>query len=210
MSTYIDSLKWRYATKKFDSTKKVSEKDIETLKEALQLTASSFGIQAYKFVIVENEELKKQLRNVSWNQQQVEQASHLFILCSRTETDNSDIDAFIDNICKTRGVEPETIKEYADFMKNTISGMPQEHNSVWTAKQVYIAAGNFLSACAVLQIDSCPMEGFDAAKYDEILGLQELGLTSSMVIPVGYRAEDDVHQQYPKVRKSFDDLFITL
>lgn len=208
MKSYIETLKWRYATKQFDASKSISNEKIEELKEALQLSASSFGLQAYKFVLIENKELQKELRKASWDQSQVEDASHVFVLCAQKETSATDVDTYLENISKNRGVAVADLSGYGDFMKNYIKGQDAQSNTVWTAKQVYIAAGNLLSACAALEIDSCPMEGFDAAAFDKTLGLEEKGLTSAMVIPVGYRSAADDTQNYPKVRKSMDDLFL--
>ena len=210
MINFIQDANWRYATKKFDTTKKVSNQDLDTLKEAIRLAASSYGLQPYQVIIVENPELRAKLLPVSWGQAQVVDASHLIVFAIQNNVGDKEIDAYFDNLTQTRQISNESIAGYAGFMKSTINGMPEDKKNNWAAKQTYLALGNLLNAAAELKIDATPMEGFDATQYDEILGLSALGLHTSLVAPIGYRSSEDDAQHYAKVRKSNEDLFITL
>ena len=207
MSNFIENQNWRYATKKFDATKKISATDLELLKKAIQLSSSSYGLQLYKVFIIENPAIRAQLQPVSWNQAQIVDASHLFVFANIVDVQDNHIDAYVENVAKTRGVDIETLKGYSDFMKSKIVTLPVEQKAVWTSKQTYLALGNLINAAAELKIDVTPMEGFDAEKYNEILGLNELGLNASLVAPVGYRHQEDITQHSPKVRKPIEELF---
>lgn len=210
MSQFIENAKWRYATKKFDASKKVSAADLETLKEAIQLSASSYGLQLYKVIIVENPELRAQLQPASWGQSQIVDASHLIVFANQTKVDEADIDNYINTIVSTRNIPTDSLTGYSDFMKGAILNLPDEAKTVWTAKQTYIALTNLLNAAAELKIDVTPMEGFDPAQYNEILGLNQLNLNAALVAAVGYRHEEDATQYNAKVRKSEENLFLTL
>lgn len=210
MSNFIKNANWRYATKKFDATKKVSKEDLETLKEAIRLSASSYGLQPYKVFIIENPELRAQLQPAAWGQSQIVDASQLVVFANITDFGDTQIDSYINNLIETRGVPAEAVQGYADFMKSKISTLPVENRNIWTAKQTYIALSNLLNAAAELNIDVTPMEGFEPAKFNEILGLEKLGLNASLVAAVGYRHEEDATQSYVKVRKSNEELFINL
>ena len=210
MNNFISNAKWRYATKKFDATKRVSPSDLDTLKEAIQLTASSFGLQPYKILIIENPEIKAQLKAVSWGQSQVVDASHIFVFANILDFNDQNIDDYISTLVATRGVSMESIKNYADFMKSKIASMSIEERNNWTSKQAYLALGNLLNVASELKIDVTPMEGFEPEKVNEILGLSALGLNATLIAPVGYRHSEDSLQHLPKVRKSIQELFINL
>lgn len=210
MSNFINDAKWRYATKKFDATKKVSTEDFETLKEAIQLSASSYGLQPYKVFIIENPEIRAKIQPVAWGQSQIVEASHLLVFANITNFGDAEIDAYIKNLSETRGIPVESVQGYADFMKSKITTLPEEARNVWTAKQTYLALGNLLNAAAELKIDVTPMEGFEPAAVNEILGFDKLGLNASLLATIGYRHEDDATQHYAKVRKSNEELFINL
>jgi nitroreductase len=210
MSNFIENAKWRYATKKFDTTKKVSASDLSTLKEAIRLSASSFGLQLYKVIIVENTELRAKLQPASWGQTQIVDASHLIVFANQTTVTDADVDSYIKNVSETRNVPVEALAGYGDYMKGAVGGMPEDVKSIWTAKQTYIALSNLLNAAAELKIDVTPMEGFVPAQYNEILGLDKLNLNAALVAAVGYRHEEDATQHGAKVRKSNEELFITL
>lgn len=210
MSTFLEDQNWRYATKKFDATRKVSAADLKILKEAIRLTASSFGLQPYKVIIVETESLRAQLQPAAWGQSQITDASHLFVFANITDFGNEQIDDAIENLTKTRGLPADALNGYGDFMKSKISTLPLESKNTWASKQTYLALGNLLNAAASLKIDVTPMEGFEPEKFNAILGLDKLGLNASLVATVGYRSEDDATQHYAKVRKSDEDLFLTL
>jgi nitroreductase len=210
MSTFIDSQKWRYATKKFDTTKKVSDSDIEILKEAIQLSTSSYGLQPYKVLIIENPAVREELKHASWGQTQVTEASHLFVFTAIDAIDDNYIDGYIKNMADTREIALEHLSGFGDFMKSKITNLPQDVKNVWTAKQTYLALGNLLNAAADLKIDVTPMEGFEPEKYGEILGLDAKGLKATLVATVGYRSEEDATQHGAKVRKPITELFETI
>lgn len=210
MSTLLENLNWRYATKKFDATKKISATDLNTLKEAVRLAASSYGLQPYKVVIVENPELREQLKAAAYGQTQITDASQLFIFANDLNAGPESVAAYIKNISETRGVPTEALGGFADMMNGVISNLSQDAKNIWTAKQTYIALGTLLAAAAELKIDATPMEGFNAAAFNEILGFDKLGLNASVIATVGYRDDEDDAQHYKKVRKSHEELFITL
>ena len=202
---FIENQNWRYATKKFDATKKIAPADLEILKEAIRLSTSSYGLQLYKVFIIENPAVRAQLQPASWGQSQIVDASHLFVFANYTDVQESHIDHYVENIAQTRGISIEAVKGYGDFMKNSLIGLPQDKKAIWTSKQTYLALGNLLNAAAELKIDVTPMEGFEPAKYNEILGLN-----ASLVATVGYRHEEDATQHLAKVRKSTEELFETI
>ncbi|MFN8324975.1 NAD(P)H-dependent oxidoreductase [Flavobacterium sp.] len=210
MSNFIENANWRYATKKFDTTKKVSEKDLEVLKEAIRLSASSFGLQPYRVLIIENPELRAKLQGASWGQAQIVEASHLIVFANITNFGDQEVDSYFDNLTNTREIEMEAVQGYKDFVKNFVNTLPVDAKNIWTSKQTYIALSNLLNAAAELKIDVTPMEGFEPQKYNEILGLDKLGLNASLVATIGYRHEDDGLQHLKKVRKSEKELFLTL
>ena len=210
MSTLLENLNWRYATKKFDATKKISTEDLNTLKEAIRLSASSYGLQPFKVIIVENPEIREQLKAAAWGQTQITDASHLIIFANDLNAGPESVDAYIKNISETRGLPTEALAGFSDMMKGTIANLSQEAKNIWTAKQTYIALGTLLSAAAELKIDATPMEGFEAEKVNEILGLDKLGLNTSLIATLGYRHEEDATQHFKKVRKSNEELFINL
>jgi len=210
MSKFIENQNWRYATKKFDATKKIASEDLETLKEAIRLSTSSYGLQPYKVFIIEDEAIREQLKPASWNQSQITEASQLIVFANYTNLDESTIDNYINRISTTREISAENLQGYGDFMKAKILGLSPEQQSVWTAKQTYLALGNLINAAAELKIDVTPMEGFEPEKYNEILKLNDLHLNASLVATIGYRHEEDSNQHVKKVRKSKEELFITL
>jgi nitroreductase len=210
MSTLLDNLNWRYATKKFDASKKISSADLNTLKEAVRLAASSYGLQPYKVIIVENPEIREQLKAAAYGQTQITDASQLFIFANDLNAGAESVDAYIKNISETRGVTADALAGFSDMMKGTIANLSQEAKNIWTAKQTYIALGTLLAAAAELKIDATPMEGFNPAAFNEILGFDKLGLNASVIATVGYRHDEDDTQHYKKVRKSHEELFITI
>jgi nitroreductase len=210
MSTFLDKQNWRYATKKFDAAKKISESDLNFLKEAVRLSASSYGLQLYKVLVIESPELKAQLLPAAYGQTQITDASHLFVFASQTNVGDAEIDAYLKNASEIRELPIEALAGYGNFMKGTINPMPEDLKAIWTAKQTYLALGNLLNAAAELNIDATPMEGFNASAFNEVLGLDKLNLSAVVIAPVGFRHTEDDTQHYKKVRKSNEDLFITL
>jgi nitroreductase len=210
MSTFLENQNWRYATKKFDATKKITDADLAFLKEAIRLSTSSYGLQPYKVFIIENPELRAKLVGASYGQAQVADASHLLVFANELNFGAAGIDQFATTICKTRELPLEAIQGYVDYMKGNITGLPEDVRNIWTAKQTYLALGNLLNAAAELHIDVTPMEGFIPEQVNEILGLDKLGLNATLLAPIGYRHAEDDTQHYKKVRKSNEELFITI
>ena len=206
----IDHYKWRYATKKFDTKKKISDLNIELIKESISLAPTSYGLQLFKVIIVEKKEIKDDLKKASFNQSQISDASHIFIFCNSTKIVENDIDTYIKNKAAIQNKTISEISGYGDFLKDTL--LKKEHNkiSTWTANQVYIALSHLMTFCPSLGIDSCPIEGFEASKYNEILKLNNRNLNSTVVAAVGYRSNKDSSQYEKKIRKSNDELFETL
>ena len=203
----IDNLKWRYATKVFDPKKRVSEKNLKKLKEAVRLSVSSYGLQLYQVLIIENQEIRKELKKASWNQSQITDASHLFVFCNFTRNYKNGVDEYIQLISDTQRIELASISPYGESIKAQLATKSTEEKNVWAEKQTYLALANLLAACAELKIDACPMEGFDRSEYNRILGLTEKGLSAAVIAPVGYRSETDQTQFRKKVRKSMEVLF---
>ena len=210
MNKIIEDLNWRYATKKYDTTKKISAEYFNTIKESLRLSPSSFGLQPLKYIVVENKELREELKVHSFNQSQITDASHMIVFCSLIDINENHIDQYIENIAKTRSQEIEKIVGFGDYMKKEIFPMDKSLLANWNSKQAYIALGQVLHTCANLRIDATPMEGFKADKFDQILGLTEQNLKSILVCAFGYRSIDDTNSSLKKVRKSHDDLFYTI
>ena len=210
MNNYIEALKWRYATKKFDSSKKVAAEDLNILKEAMQLSASSYGLQPYKIFVIEDQEIRKQLQPAAYGQSQIVDASHLIVIANKADFDENLVDSYVDEISKVRGIEPAQLSGMADYMKKNVVDLAVEMKAQWTAKQTYIVLGNLLAAAAQLKIDTCPMEGFDAKKFNEILGLANNDYNASVIVALGYRSIDDATQHLPKVRRPQEVLFETI
>ena len=204
---YIENLYWRYATKKFDNEKDLSEEDLEKLLESLRLSASSYGLQPYEIFIIKDMETRKKLKEAAWNQPQLTDSSHVIVFANFKKIEEAHIDAYLDNIAETRNISRESLEGMENMLKNTILAFSEEEQRIWGAKQTYIALGNLLSAAAEFRIDACPMEGFDNEKFDEILKLDEKNLTSSVMATVGYRSEEDQVQHLEKVRKNKSELY---
>ncbi len=206
----VESLNWRYATKKFDPEKKLTEEDLNFVLEVLRLSPSSQGLQAWKFIVVENKDLREKIKIASHEQPQVTDASHLIVLCSRVSVDEAYVDKYLERVMEVRGVALESLQGYKKSILNTINSKDEKGLKEWLVRQVYIALGVLVASCAVKNIDSCPMEGFAKDKVDEILGLEKLGLCSVVLCPVGYRAEDDDFSKRKKVRFVKEDVITRL
>jgi nitroreductase len=208
--TIIDSLNWRYATKKFDTSKKLSKEQINTLKQAFNLTPTSFGLQPIKLVIVSNLELKQKLVPLCYHQQQVAQASHVLIICIENETTSTDINAYFDLEKQIRGTKEEVISKFRNQLINMYKNKTKEEIETSSIYQAYIVLGNLMTVCAVEKIDACPMEGFIPEKVDELLNLNEKKLKSVLLLPVGFRAKDDIMSSLKKVRKPLSKTIIEI
>jgi len=207
MSNYIDDLNWRYAVKQFDASKKVSEEDLQKLIDAVQLSASSYGLQPYKILVIKDQAVKEKLKAAGYNQSQFSDATAVFVFAHQTDFDAELVDSYIELSERIKELETGTLEGYANLMKNALLNLPQEAKAGWTSRQAYIALGNLLSAAAAHKIDTCPMEGFEATAFDEILGLTEQNLHAVVVAAVGYRSAEDETQHAPKVRRPQEELF---
>ena len=206
--SFIEKLQWRSAIKKFNPAKKLTVAQLDGLLSAVQLAPSSYGLQSYKVIVVQDAETKAKLRAAGYDQAQITDSSVLFVFASLTTLDEDFGKKFIDLIASTRNVARETLQGYEQVILGTLSSRTDEQKVAWSHRQAYIALGVLLSAAAELGVDAGPMEGFDAEKFDEILGLKEKGLTTSVIAAVGYRAEDDAYSKMIKVRRPKEELFI--
>ena len=202
----IQDLNWRYATKNMSGEIVNSEK-LETILAATNLAATSYGLQPFTILVVSNEGIKAKLQEAAYGQTQVGSSSAVLVFAVPLKITTADVEGFINLIATTRSMPVEALKDYKGMILSTIGALPAEQQQIWSAKQAYIALGTALAAAAEQKVDACPMEGFDAAQFDEILGLTEKGLKSVVIMPVGYRSADDATAKYIKVRKPDSELF---
>ncbi len=197
----LDALHWRYATKAFDAEKRIDAETWAQLEEALVLTPTSFGLQPYRFLVITDPGLKARLRPASWNQPQIEEASHLVVFAAKEDLTEADVDDYVARIAEVRGVAAESLAGYRAMMVGSlVQGPGHARVPEWAARQAYIALGNFMTAAAVLAVDACPLEGIDPAAYDEILGLRGSGYRTVVACAAGYRSPEDKYAALPKVR----------
>lgn len=206
----INSLEWRYATKKFDPSKKLSAQQIETLKNAFNLTATSFGLQPLKLIVIENKELQEEFVKYCYYQRQVADASHLLVLCIENDTTTEAINAYFDLEKEVRGVSEEVISKFRNQLVAMYKNKTLEEKQLSATYQTYIALGNLMTVCAVEKIDNCPMEGFMTDKIDELLNLPAQNLKSILLMPVGFRADDDFMSTMKKVRKPLNETVLEI
>lgn len=204
----VDKLRTRYATKKFDPLKKLSADQLDDLLSAVQLSPSSYGLQPYKILVIEDLEIRSQLRAAAYNQLQLSDASQVIVFASETNIDEALIGKYIDNIAKVRQLGRHHLEGLEKKVLTNVNYLSEDQKIAWSHKQAYIALGVLLTAAAELGIDACPMEGFEAGKFDEILGLKEKGLTVSVIAAIGVHAADDNYAGLPKVRRPKEELFI--
>ena len=197
----IDCLEWRYATKKFDATKKIDSKTWEALEKVLVLTPSSFGLQPWKFIVVQKQATKEKLREVSMNQSQVTDCSHHLVIAVKEKTDADFVTRYIERIAQVRSIDVTGLEGYKKIMLAALVNNPKNPDNLpWATCQGYIALGSFMTAAALLGIDTCPLGGIISGKYDEILGLQGTGWKTIVACCAGFRASDD---KYAQARKRF-------
>lgn len=202
----LNHLNWRYAVKKFDPSKSVSDSDWHAIEQSLILSPSSFGLQPWKFFMVQTPEIRQQLVEYSWGQTQVVDASHLVVLAINTKIDETYVDEYVAHTAAVRSTSTEALAPFGKVIKDFLARMSEAELKTWAKLQTYIALGQLMTSAAHLGIDTCPMEGFIPAKYDEVLGLAEKGYSAAVVCPVGYRDESDPYASYPKVRFSPDQM----
>ncbi len=204
--TLIEALQWRYATKKFDADRKISEEDMTTLLQSIQLTPSSYGLQPLKILVIENKDLREQIKPIAWDQSQIVDASHLLVFCHYTQIHDDYVNQHIELISNTRQIPKDKLEGFGNHVKNSVGNMPLDKMAEWTAKQTYIALGQLLLSCALLKVDATPMEGFDKEALNQFLNLSDQGLSASLLCPLGFRHPNDPYLQLKKVRRSKESL----
>jgi nitroreductase len=207
MTKIIDNLNWRSAVKIYDTSRPVSDNDINTLKQAVRLAPSAFGMQPYKIFFIKTAELRKRLFDVSWGQRAVREAPVFVVVASYNSVTQSDIDTYFDILMEIRKRTPEQEAGYKQMVSGIILGMDLETQRQWTGRQAYVALAIMAAAAADLRIDMTPMEGFDAEKYNDILDLENQNLNAVAIAALGYRSPDDYWSPLPKVRKMPESLF---
>ncbi len=203
----LQQLGWRYAVRKFDPTRRLSEEDWQILEQTLILTPTSFGLQPYKFFVITDPQTKADLLPHAWNQPQIKDCSHLVIIAGRTVFTDDDVDRYIELVMQIRNVSRESQEDYARSLKNVTQQLTEDNLiQEWAMRQAYIALGFLLSVAAMRGIDACPMEGFVPAGIDKVLNLSAQNLTASVLCTLGYRAADDWLGALPKVRLPREEL----
>ena len=206
----IKQLKWRYATKKFDTTKTLSKAKLDVILQAFNLTATSFGLQTIKLVVIEDKDIRGALVAPAFGQKQVQNASHLLVICIQKNIEDTDVTTYYNNIKSIRNTSETILKPYRDDLIKMMQDKTVKERQQWSTNQAYIALGNLMTVCAIEGIDACPMEGFLPDQYDEILKLDKKGLKSVLLLPIGYRAEDDIFSTFKKVRKPIEEAVIKI
>lgn len=205
----LTQLNWRYAAKQFDAQRKINPSTWAAVAEALVLTPSSFGLQPWKFVVVTDPTVREKLVTASWGQRQVADASHLVVFAIKRNLRETDIDAHVNRIAEVRGATRDSLKGYRDAMVGSIiTGRDEAARRSWASNQAYIALGNLLTSAALLGIDACPLEGIEPEKYDEILGLEQQGLSTVVAAAAGYRASSDKYAAARKVRFPKEEVLV--
>ncbi len=204
-----EALNWRYAVKQFNE-EKISPENVKQLLDATRLSASAYGLQPYNIVVLEALSIRQKLLPYSYGQDKILHSSHLVVIAAHTEIGDSTVDRYISKCCEVTKKPKDEFSGYSDHMKSALSSMLKAQQQEWAHQQAYIALGNLLTCAALMQIDSCPMTGFDSAEYDRVLGFDSLGLTASVICPIGYRHESDVQAHSPKVRFDYDDIVMEL
>lgn len=206
----LTALNWRYATKKFDPSKKVSADDLATIMSAVNLAATSYGLQPFRVMHVQDPAVREKLKAAAYGQTQITDADHLFVFCHMLEVSDEYVDNYMARIASERNMDVANLKGFGDTIKGSVANKSAHEVADWNRRQAYIALGHLLVAAAKLRVDSCPMEGFDNAAFGEILGLKDLGLGAAVVATVGYRSEEDQLQHAAKVRLPVTELFHTV
>ncbi|WP_394749222.1 nitroreductase family protein [Spongiimicrobium salis] len=206
----IEYLEWRYAVKKFDAAKILPASALDRLKKAFNLTATSYGLQPIKLVVIQNKALQEQLVPHSYHQQQVAQASHLLVICINKTIDEPYINTYFERVKQLRNTSDEILDPFKASLVKSFSAKTEEEIKQWAINQAYLALGNLLTVCAVEKIDACPMEGFVPAAYDQALGLEAYDLNAVLALPIGYRAADDMFADFKKVRKTMEESILEL
>jgi len=197
----IEALQWRYATKQFDPKKPISDELWSALEDTLVLTPSSYGLQPWLFLVIKNADIKAELKPLSWNQSQITDCSHLVVFAIKKNLNVADVDRFIESIASTRNDSVESLSGYRNMiMSDMVHGPRSFHVNEWSARQAYIALGNFMTSAAMVGVDTCALEGIDPAGYDKVLKLQPEGFATVVACAAGYRSDEDQSADLAKVR----------
>jgi len=202
----IDDLNWRYATKKYDSEKKISAKDFEIICESLRLAPSSYGLQPLKYFVIDDKSTREKLLPLAYNQPQITDASHLIVLCSFSKITPIIIKNYLELMSEVRNEPFSNYEKFGENMQKTFANLSETATSEWTIRQAYIALGQVMHTCANLRIDATPMEGFDKAAFDKALNLTSNNLQSVLLLALGYRSPEDKLSSLPKVRKHLSEI----
>ncbi len=210
MKTLINHLQWRYATKRMNG-EKVPQEKVAYILEAIRLSASSVGLQPYTVLVIENDEVRRQVQKVAYNQPQLVEGSHVIVFAAWDDISEAQVDAYMQHTAETRNVPVASLAGFKSSIMGSIGTKTQEQKFEWAARQTYIALGTALLAAAEQGVDATPMEGFDPAALDELLHLKEKGLRSVSIMALGYRnKQEDYMATAKKVRRKKEDLFITI
>jgi nitroreductase len=209
--TLLEQLNWRYATQRFDPTRKIADVEWRALEQALVLSPSSIGLQPWKFLVVTDAAVKAGLRAASWRQPQPEECSHFVVFAVRKDLDAGHVERHVERIIEVRGVERESLAKFQSMtLRNLEKARAEGRLDTWQTHQVYIALGQFMACAAMVGIDTCPMEGIDAARFDEILGLAGTDYATVVACAAGYRAADDKYAATKKVRFRSEDVIVRI
>jgi len=208
--TFQESLNWRYAVKRMNGNT-VESKKLNRILEAIRLAPTSFGLQPFSVVAVEDLKTRQAMSPICYNQPQITESALVLVFSIWKNITEKEVTAFIENIASTRGVTVESMQDFKNYILGSISGKSQEELQIWAARQAYIALGIGLAACAIEEVDSTPMEGFNPIALDEVLHLEEKGLKSVVILSIGYRdADKDYLTNAAKVRRAHNDFFIKI
>lgn len=209
IASLMNALEWRYATKAFDTSRSIPADTYAQIREAIRLTPSSFGLQPWRFIEVNDKETRAKMRELGWNQSQFTDADKLLVFASRTDMTAADVDAYVADMAATRGVPADALQGYREMMLGSMQAMSPEQQAAWASRQLYIALGFGLAAAAAAQVDAVAMEGFDKDAVTKLLGLDTQGLYAHVVLALGYRSADDKYATLAKVRYPAEQVFIT-
>ncbi len=204
-----DALNWRYAVKKF-SDEKIAPQALEELLSATRLSPSSYGLQPYNIIVVESRDTRQKLLPFSLGQDKVVNSSHLIVFAAQAQPGDSTVDSYIDASSRATQQPTRELAKFSDYLKSALGAMGHDQRQLWAHQQAFIALGTFLTCAALMGIDSCPMGGFDAEGYDAVLGLDKVGLSTTVICPIGRRHPEDQQSFAPKVRMAYHQLVMEL
>ncbi|WP_031425525.1 NAD(P)H-dependent oxidoreductase [Flavimarina sp. Hel_I_48] len=204
----IDSLQWRYATKKFDDARQIPQDKLDIITQAFNLTATSYGLQPVRLLVVQDKKLQEELVAQAMGQRQVVDASCVLVFCIEKNVKSPYVHEYFDNVKSTRDTPEKTLAPFREMLADKFDSQTKEETRNWAINQAYLAMGNLMTVCALEGIDACPMEGFEPDGFDKMLELDVLNISSILIMPIGYRAEDDMFSKFEKVRRSVEDTVI--